>query len=370
MIDHKPDSSHPPKPPMTSDEPRMGRRTALLASVAWAASFATPRTAARLPAAEASPSFARIAASVQPKMVKVYGAGGLRGLESYQSGFLISAKGHILTAWSYVLDTDSDAVTVILDDGRRMDAKMVGADPRLEIAVLQAELEDAPHFNLDESVTLDVGARVLAFSNLFNVATGDEPTSVLKGVVSAKTPLSARRGAFETTYNGAVYVLDAMTNNPGAAGGALTDRRGRLAGMLGKELRNALNNTWLNYAIPISELAAAVDDILAGRVRPRSAAAQANQKKPKEPITLALLGVTLVPDVLAKTPPYVDRVSPGGAAAKAGLKSDDLILFVNERAVGSCRVLRDEFTFIDRADEVRLIVQRGQDLKEITLAAE
>lgn len=320
-------------------------------------------------AAEGSPSFADVIASVQPKMVKIYGAGGLKGLEAYQSGFLISGTGHILTAWSYVLDTESDEVTVILNDGRRFEAKMAGADPRLEIAVLKIEGDDLPHFNLEESVVVEAGARVLAFSNLFNVATGDEAMSVLKGVVSAKTPLSARRGAFQTTYNGAVYVLDAMTNNPGATGGVLTDRRGRLVGLLGKELRNSLNNTWLNYAVPVSEVANAVDDILAGRVRPRSVAAQANAKKPKEPATLALLGLTLVPDVLPKTPPFVDRVSPGSPAAREGIRSDDLILFVNERAVSSCKLLRDELTFIDRLDEVRLIVQRGQDLKEFTLVA-
>ena len=45
-------------------------------------------------------------------MVKIYGAGGPRGLEAYQSGFLISAEGYILTSWSYVLDTDN--ITVVL----------------------------------------------------------------------------------------------------------------------------------------------------------------------------------------------------------------------------------------------------------------
>ncbi len=50
-------------------------------------------------------------------------------------------------------------------------------------------------------------------------------------------------------YDGPIYVLDAMTNNAGAAGGALTDDQGRLVGVLGKELRNAQNNTWLNYAL-------------------------------------------------------------------------------------------------------------------------
>ena len=55
--------------------------------------------------------------SVQPKLVKIHGAGGLQRLEAYQTGTLISAEGHTLTAWSYVLDTADVAVT--LADGRR-----------------------------------------------------------------------------------------------------------------------------------------------------------------------------------------------------------------------------------------------------------
>ena len=53
------------------------------------------------------PSFATSIDRVQPKLVKIYGAGGFRGLEAYQSGFLISSEGHVLTVWSYVLDTDA-----------------------------------------------------------------------------------------------------------------------------------------------------------------------------------------------------------------------------------------------------------------------
>src|SRR4051812_42956837 len=77
-------------------------------------------------------SFANVIRQAQPKMVKIWGAGGYRGLEPYQSGFLISAEGHVLTSWSYVLD--SDVVTVILNDGRKYAAKLLGADPKLEIA--------------------------------------------------------------------------------------------------------------------------------------------------------------------------------------------------------------------------------------------
>jgi serine protease Do len=284
-------------------------------------------------------------------------------LETYQSGFLISNEGHVLTAWSYVLDTDF--ITVTLNDGRKFQAELVGADPRLEIAVLKIDAVDTDHFRLDAAVQLQPSSRVLAFSNLYGVATGDEPTSVLKGYVSAVTDLSARRGVFETPYQGPVYVLDAMTNNPGSAGGVLTDRRGRLVGILGKELRNSLNNTWLNFALPAGELTAAVDDILAGKIRPRTF--DPGITRPEAPLTLELLGVVLVPDVLQKTPPFIDHIRSGSAADESGLKPDDLILFVDSRMVPSCKVLVEELGLVDRDDPVRLTVMRDQDLLELEL---
>ena len=316
--------------------------------------------------AHAQTSLAEISAQTQPKIVKIFGAGGLRGLEAYQSGFLISGEGHILTAWSYVLD--SDVITVYLHDGRKLTAEVTGMDPRTEIAVLKIDSPGLPPFNLDEALSLSPGAKVLAFSNIFGIALGNEPASVLHGVVAAKTDLSARRGAFESNYRGQAYVLDAMTNNPGAAGGALTDAKGRLAGLLGKELRSSTSNVWLNYAIPISELKNTVDEILAGKFRPGGR--EPNQKKPKQHHTLASLGLHLVPDFLPRTPPFVESVEPKSTAAKSGIRSDDLVLFVNGRVVASCKLLADELTFIDRLDPVQLTIQRGQQLVEIELVPE
>jgi S1-C subfamily serine protease len=314
----------------------------------------------------AQSSFADVINETQPKIVKIFGAGGLRGLEPYQSGFLISGEGHILTVWSYVLD--SDTVTVYLNDGRKLQATVVGMDPRSEIAVIKIEADNLPHFKLEEAVSLSAGSKVLAFSNLFGVALGNEPASVLHGVVAAKTDLAARRGAFATNYHGQAYVLDAMTNNPGAAGGALTDRRGRIVGLLGKELRSSATNIWLNYAIPIGELEPTIDAIIAGKFRPMPR--EEGAKKPKQPHTLAALGIQLVPDFLPRTPPFVEGVKPGSPAAKAGVKPDDLILFVNSRVVPSCKLLADELSFIDRLDPVKLTIQRGQDLLEISLMPE
>ena len=302
---------------------------------------------------------------VQPRVVKIYGAGGLRGLEAYQSGLVISPEGHVLTVWSYVLDTDY--LTVTLDDGRKLRAELVGADPRLEVAVLKIDAADLPYFDLSQTVEAETGTRVLAFSNLFGVATGNEPASVQHGVVSAKTRLEGRRGAFETPYDGPVYVLDAVTNNPGAAGGVVVTRRGELLAMLGKELRNARNNTWLNYAIPIGQLRQSVEAIRAGKFVARGE--EEAEKKPERPLALSMLGIVPVPDVVERTPPYVDQVRDGSPAASAGVRPDDLVLMANDRLIQSQKALRAELEYVDFEDQVKLTVLRGQELLEFVLQA-
>jgi serine protease Do len=321
-----------------------------LASVAFAAGESLAETAGTLD-------------QVQAKIVKIYGAGGYHGLEAYQSGMLISPQGHILTAYSYVLDTDY--ITAYLADGRKFEAKLLGADPRLEAAVLKINAEDLPYFDLERPAKAEAGSKVLALSNLFNIAEGDEPASVQHGIVSAIAKLEARRGAFETPYRGPVYVLDAKTNNPGSAGGALVNRRGELLAMLGKELRNSMNNTWLNYAVPIEELRGSVEAIRNGKF----IAQRESGLNPKLPhsLTLEALGIVLVPDVLERTPPYVEQVRPGSPAEKAGLRSDDLIVLLGDRLVQSCKLLRADLEYVDAFDSVKITVLRGRDLMEFTL---
>jgi serine protease Do len=287
----------------------------------------------------------------------------------------------VLTVWSYVLDTDYLAVT--LNDGRKFEGKLVGANPALELAVLKIDSQGPlPFFDLSHSPVADVGSRVLAFSNLFGVAMGEEAASVQHGVVAAKTRLDARRGAFETPYHGAVYVIDAITNNPGAAGGALTNLRGELLGMLGKELRNSLNHTWLNYALPVDQLSASVDQIIAGKPRPgqtplakrdsdkhdpdRADGASEDRALAAGAARLAALGIVLVPDVLERTPPFVDEVRPGSPAAES-VRPDDLVVFVGERLVQSCKGLLEELAGAEPDTDLKLVVMRGQELIEVSL---
>ncbi len=299
----------------------------------------------------------------EPKTVKLYGAGGIAGLDSYQSGFFISDEGHILTVWSTVLDVDR--LIAVGSDGSRYEAEVFGIDPNLEIAVLSTGMNPPSHFDLNSATEAQLGERVLAFSNLFGIATGSEMSSVQQGNIMAATELQARRGSIESVYQGPVYVIDAMTNNPGAAGGALINVRGQLLGMLGKELRDSRANIWLNYAIPADVLSGSVKKILSGQTILRQ---QENRTPANRPVSLSNLGITLIPDVLSKTPAYVDLVKPDSVAAEAGLESDDLILFVNTARITSQASLVEELRYIDRAEELVLLIQRGPELIEIMLA--
>ena len=100
--------------------------TVCLAAVSWS-TFSS---------AQAQSTHEAIAA-VQPQIVKIYGAGGYKNLESFGTGFVVSPDGFIATVWSHLLD--AEVVTVVTADGRRHEAELVGAEPRLELALIKID---------------------------------------------------------------------------------------------------------------------------------------------------------------------------------------------------------------------------------------
>ncbi|WP_404309900.1 S1C family serine protease [Neorhodopirellula lusitana] len=325
--------------------------------------------------AVAQPSLSKSSELAQQRVVKIYGAGGVGGLDAYQSGMLVSPVGHVATAWSSVLDVEP---IVVLGDGRRFESKIVGFEPSLELAVLKLDASDLPYFEVPDQGGQDGGRNqaaqrgpqwgdpVLAVSNLFNIATGDEPASVLQGRIAARSELDARRGTFQTAYRGEVWLLDLVANNPGAAGGALVDLNGQLVGMLGKELRDRKTGVWLNYAIPADVLRGPIGDIIAGRktVLPATDRPLLSREQSHSTETL---GIGLIPDVLEMTPVYVDTIKDESAAQQANLQPDDLILLVNGARVAHQRAFRDQLRRIDRRDDVAFTIQRANDILEVTL---
>jgi S1-C subfamily serine protease len=298
---------------------------------------------------------------VQPRMVKIFGAGGIKNLYSYSTGFIVTPQGHIATVWSHVLDRDE--VTVILSNGRRETAHVLGAEPQLDLAVLKMDAEnlELPCFDLKkDSGKAGAGTRVLAYSNMFKVATGDEPMSILHGVIAAETRLSARRGAFSVPYDGPVFIVDAITNNPGAGGGILTRYDGKIVAMIGKELRNTESNTWINYAMPIGALTPVIDQIISGNyVTKESKPEIEDNPRRYRPLDF---GLVMIPDVVFRTPTYVDRVVPGSLAEQLEIQPGDLILFVNDTLVQSNKELDRELGILEATDDLRIVLRRDNNL--------
>lgn len=333
---------------------------------------------AALPA-RADESFAKVAEQVNAKAVKLFGSGGIRGLASYGTGVVVSPDGYILTVQSHILDTQD--LRVHMADGTRYHAKVVAVEPELDLALIKVgdekdKVEDLPYFDVAEAAKRQLaatGTGVLAFSNLYQIATRDEPLSVQRGVVSAYSKLYGKMGIFDAPYTGSVYVLDAITNNPGAGGGVVTDRKGNLLGLIGKELRNELTQTWINYAVPIN---AKVDVPLGdGQTVTVSIVELVEKKENYKPPKSnrdkgkggGFTGIVLVANPVERTPPYVEEVLPNSPAAKAGLKPDDLIVYVDGLPVGSIQTFKEVLDRYRPGVEVKLEVRRGDKLTTVPL---
>jgi serine protease Do len=307
-------------------------------------------------------SFAKPAEQVNRKMVKLYGSGGFKGLAHYGTGILVSPQGHILTVASHLLDTQD--LRVHLHDGRRFHAKVVvnsagkpAIAPEIDAALLKIDddkLEPLPYFDVAEAakrMPARNGDMILALSNQFQIATRDEPLSVQHGVVAAFAKLDARRGVHEAPYTGDVYILDAITNNPGAGGGALTTRKGELLGVLGKELRNSQSETWVNYAVPVTALAKFVEEAKKGVYIPK--------ERPARVAGGGYHGIILVANpVQERTPPFVEEVLPGSPAAKAGIKSDDLVVYVDGAKVVTIEEMQKVLNAARPGDTLKLEIRR------------
>jgi S1-C subfamily serine protease len=373
----------------------MFTRYSFVGLVAVAAAFATPSSGS------AADPLADVVEKANRKLVKVFGAGGFSRLNNFGSGIVISKDGYIVTVASQLLDT-ADLV-VHLYDGQRLKAQVIVTEPLLDVALLKVRVEgkkidepnglDLDYFDFDEAEKRGPAATgdwVIGLSNTFEIALRDEPLSVQRGVVSAYTKMAGRRGIFEFPYTGDVYIVDAITNNPGAAGGALLNRKGELLGIIGRELKNSQSDTWMNYAIPVGakmdvkEKVKVKDkdgkEVEEEKTRTLSIGEVVRLKEKYNPVKRdkpiggqgGYHGIIFVPNILERTPAYIEDVVPGSPADKAGLRPDDLVSFVDGEPIVSIKAFDEYIKKNTRAGTVlRLEVRRGEALQtvELTLGA-
>ena len=288
----------------------------------------------------------------QPKMVKVYGAAAGK-VEGYATGIAISGDGKILTMQGVYLD--GKQVRVTLADGKAYEASILRRNRQYQLAILQIQAETPNYFELKREDVGQQGDFVVAVANSFKVADKEEPLSATLGVISLRTSIEARLTERDVAYQGDMVLIDQITSNPGAAGGAVLTIDGKLIGVIGKIINSSETNTRLNYAIPNSVLVDFVEN------KKSETSTVAAERKPVD------LGVKLFAHGGRSSPAYIDRVLRGGPAAKAKLKSDDLVISIGGQKVGSVRQFNDSLKKLTIGEEVIIIVKRGTELLRLPI---
>lgn len=234
-------------------------------------------------------------------------------LRSLGSGFIISSDGYILTNAHVV--KDADEIVVRLSDQREKPAKLIGIDDQSDVALIKIDATDLPVANLGDSSHLQVGQWVLAIGSPF----GFDHTAT-QGIISA-----LKRNLPNENY--VPFIQTDVAVNPGNSGGPLFDASGKVIGINSQIFSNSGGYMGLSFAIPI-ELATNV----------------AEQLKTKGEVTRGWLGVVIQPvnqdladafDLGRPQGALVAEVTPGSPAAKAGIKSGDIITRYNGEMVGS-----------------------------------
>ena len=314
-----------------------------------------------VPDVEAAPQersgglFQKLVDQNQPKMAKVFGAGAGR-VDAFATGLIVSEQGHVLTSQGVFLD--GREVNVVLNDGSEYQATVIRRNRVYQIALLKIAAETPEYFELSKDPVGEKGDWVLALTNAFRVADKDEPVSATAGIISLRTELEARLTTRDVAYDGQLVLIDAITSNPGAAGGAVITADSGLVGMVGKVISSSETNTRLNYAVPSSVLLSFLND-------------EQSEEMVKDPVETATgnadLGIVLFKLGGRSDPAYVDRVRRGTPAAKAKLRPDDMIVSIAGEKIGTVKEYESAVKSLRAGEEIFIIIKRGTEILRLPI---
>lgn len=301
------------------------------------------------PSAAADGSIAAVAAAVQPAVVQLNVTSSENG--GTGSGFVISEDGYIITNNHVTaMEGDGARIEVSFADGKKATGTLVGASPDYDLAVVKVDRESLPTLTFGSSGDLKVGDSVIAIGSPLGLQ-----GTVTTGIVSALNRPVTAGGEGETSYINAIQTDAAI--NPGNSGGPLVDGNGAVIGVnsaiasMGSQ--GQAGSIGLGFAIPIDTVKRISEEII-------------KTGSSKTPV----IGVQL--DMSFSGPGgKVVEVTPGGAAAAAGLQVDDVVTQVNGDVVTDPTSLVVMIRSFAPGDQVELTVLRdGQTLTvPLTLTA-
>jgi S1-C subfamily serine protease len=271
------------------------------------------------------------------------------------SGVLISSDGYIVTN-NHVVE-GSSKLLVILNDGRELNAEIIGADPNTDLALLKIKEINLSFAKFGNSDEVKLGDWVLAVGNPFNLT-----STVTAGIVSAKARninILRRNSSEKNIFPLESFIQTDAAVNPGNSGGALVNPDGLLVGINTAIASRTGSYSGYSFAIPSNIALKVVNDL-----------------KNYGEVQRAFIGV-IIQDVtqfvmddlnLENTNGVlVSGLSIGGAAKEAGIEINDIILKVEQINVNDVPELQEQIAKYKPGDVVNLIIQRDGTNKTVKI---
>jgi serine protease Do len=273
--------------------------------------------------------------------------GSLKEFASLGSGVIIdAAKGYIITN-AHVVDK-AKTITVTLSDGRNFKAKLLGADPASDIAVLSIPAEKLTAMPIGNSDELQVGDFVAAIGNPFGLN-----QTATTGIVSA-----LQRGSLgiEGPQGLENFIQTDASINPGNSGGALVNVNGQLIGINTAILSPEGGNIGIGFAIPIN-----MAKTISSQLIQYGSVKRGLMGVIVQPLTPDLATAFEMPTIKGAV---ITQVSPNSPAEKAGLQPGDIIQILNGQKITTASEVRNSVGLLRVGAKINLeILRRGKSIK-------
>ncbi|MES2124409.1 MAG: trypsin-like peptidase domain-containing protein [Gemmatimonadota bacterium] len=295
-------AQQPPPPPAPVRSIDASRRTAIVDA---SARVAPAVVSVRVTLPQPRPSFYEQMFMQQPQGTP----------QSFGTGFILRPDGIIITNQHVV--ANAQQITVTLADGTDVEGRKLGEDPLTDIAVIKIERKDLPVVTVGRSRDLMIGEWAIALGNPYSFLLGNSEPTVTAGVISATGRNILPTGNQSGSYLDMIQTDAAI--NPGNSGGPLTNALGEVIGVNSSIFSENGGSVGLGFAIPIERVVRVADEIIRnGAVR------------------RAWVGLTVSPagsggDWKQNGGVPVSDVAPGGPAARAGLRTGDVLTRANGR---------------------------------------
>ncbi|MCA3218561.1 MAG: trypsin-like peptidase domain-containing protein [Burkholderiales bacterium] len=281
-----------------------------------------------------------------PLFERFFGQSPRSGREySLGSGVIATADGYVLTN-NHVVQA-ADEIAVALPDGRRLPARLIGADPDTDLAVLRVNASDLPAITFGRAEALKVGDVVLAIGNPFDVG-----QTVTMGIVSALGRNNLGINRYEN------FIQTDAAINQGNSGGALIDANGHLVGVNTAIYSRTGGSIGIGFAIPTTIITDVLDQLIK-----RGKVVRGYFGIEPEDISQEIADVYKLPTA---TGVHVRGVVPQGPAARGGIEPGDIIVSINDLRVENTPGLLNQIAKLTPGSAARVVILRSA--KEVNLS--